>query len=304
MIVASTVSCAATANAADGNGGFYIGAFGGVASTGGQAVEQTGTAHKGFSHEGEYYTYDLTVDVTGKAARKTGAVLGGQIGYEFATSSAVKPAIEVEGIFLSAKQRADLANAQDEGVINVGVIADGVKSAVTDADTLAMVREHVLSTPLTAGEHRFANTATANVALFTLNAVLSYETGSKFVPYVGAGAGIAFTNLRNAESLQTAPGGVEYGTETVGGASVPVNHFNSRTHASDSAFAVQAKAGLRYKLCGRAQLFAEYRLAHVASTSFGFGSTVYATHAPTDNWVVRNASSSMHVGTIGVRLGF
>lgn len=306
LIIRSTLaaSCAlvfsTSAHASEGE--MYISAFGGVGSTSNQSVEQLGTAHKGFGHEDEYYTYDLSVDVDGKNKSETSSVFGGQIGYEWATNSSVKPALEIEGLYLSADQRSNLVNLEDDGVSNVKVLTPEHMSptAVTDPDELAMVTEHVLDTPLSAGNHKFANRAKMKVALFTLNGVVTFDTGSKLKPYVGGGVGLALVNMRGADSQQTGPGGIE----TANGTSEPVNHFNSRNHANDTTFAFQAKAGVRVQLSKRVSLFAEYRFIHLASTSYTFGSTVYASHAPTDNWVVRNGAMDLHNGLIGVRFGF
>jgi opacity protein-like surface antigen len=85
---------------------------------------------------------------------------------------------------------------------------------------------------------------------------------------------------------------------------VQINHFNSRDDASDIAFAVQAKGGVRYQLSDRISLFAEYRLIRLAATEHTFGSTVYYSHATTDNWVLHNGAMSLHNGLFGVRYGF
>lgn len=283
--------------------GLYVGAFGGIGSTADQSVEQLGTAHKGFVHtvdgQDEYYTYDLLVDVDGTNEHETAAVFGGQIGYQWNTDSAFKPAVEVEGIYLSANQRSNLVNLEDDGVTNIKVTDGGVPTAVTDHNAIDMVTDHVLETPLSAGHHTFANTSKMKVALFGLNGVFTYDTGSKLKPYVGAGAGLAFVKMGDAVSLQTGPGA---NPELDGG--VPVNHFNSRDNAEDIAFAVQAKAGVRYQLTQSVSLFAEYRYIRLDATDYSFGSTVYPGHAPTDNWVVKNGAMSLHNGLVGVRFGF
>lgn len=304
LVAVCVVMGGTNAMAADGDGGLYIGAFGGIGSTAGQSVEQTGTAHKGFTHDGDYYSYDLGVDVTGNNQHKSSATFGGQIGYEWNTHSAIRPALEIEGSYLSANQRSNLVNRSDDSVANVKVTAGGNPVHVTDEAELDMVRTHVLDTPLSAGNHTFTDTAKMKVALFTINGVLTYNTSAKLKPYVGAGVGLAFVNMRDAVSQQTGPGGVETGQVTAGGAVVPINHFNSRDHASDIAFAVQAKAGIRYQLSKRFSLFAEYRLIRLASTEYTYGSTVYATHAPTDAWGVKHGAMNLSNGLVGIRYGF
>jgi opacity protein-like surface antigen len=304
LIACCSVIGSTSALASGGDGSFYIGAFGGVGSTAKQSVEQSGVAHKGFSDDGEYFTYDLLVDVDGRNLDKTATVFGGQMGYQWNTGSSFKPAIEVEGSYLSADQRSNLVNLEDAGVNNVRVTTGGVPVLVTDPRTLNLVRQHVLDTPLSAGNHTFANGAKMKMALFTLNGVLTYDAGSKLKPYVGAGIGVAFVAMRDAVSLQTGPGGVETGRVSATSAVVQVNHFNSRDDASDIAFAVQVKGGVRYQLSERISLFAEYRLVRLAATAHTFGSTVYFDHAPTDNWVLRNGAMNLHNGIFGVRYGF
>ena len=306
LFAACTFGSSNGAMAADGesDGGFYVGVFGGVGSTSGQAVEQTGTAHKGFTEDDHYFTYDLGVDVTGTNQHKSGTTFGGQIGYEWKTSSAISPALEIEGSYLSAGQRSDLVNHDDDSVSNVKVTTGGAPTPVTDQDELHMVSEHVLNTPLSAGNHTFANSAKMRVALFTLNGVLTYKTGSKLKPYIGAGVGLAMVDMRNAVSLQTGPGGTETGRVAAGGDVVEINHFNSRDHANDLTFAVQVKGGVRYQVSKRVSLFAEYRLVHLATTAFTYGSTVYSTHAPTNNWVVQNGAMNLSNGLVGIRYGF
>ena len=304
LIAGCSVIGSTSALASGGDGSSYIGVFGGVGSTAKQSVEQSGVAHKGYSDDGEYFTYDLLVDVDGRNLGKTATVFGGQMGYQWNTGSSFKPAIEVEGSYLSADQRSNLVNLEDAGVNSVRVTTGGVPVPVTDPRTLNLVREHVLDTPLSAGNHTFANGAKMKMALFTLNGVLTYDAGSKLKPYVGAGIGVAFVAMRDAVSLQTGPGGVETGQVSATSAVVPINHFNSRDDANDIAFAVQVKGGVRYQLSERISLFAEYRLVRLAATEHTFGSTVYYSHAPTDNWVLRNGVMNLHNGLFGIRYGF
>ena len=304
LLACCSVIGSTSALASGGDGSFYIGAFGGVGSTAKQSVEQSGVAHKGFSDDGNYFTYDLLVDVDGRNTGKTAAMFGGQMGYQWNTDTSFKPAIEVEGSHLSADQRSNLVNLEDAGVNNVRVTTGGVPSLVTDPRTLNLVRQHVLDTPLSAGNHTFANGAKMNMVLFNLNGVLTYDAGSKLKPYIGAGVGVAFVAMRDAFSLQTGPGGIETGQVSATSAVVQINHFNSRDDASDIAFAVQVKGGVRHQLSERISLFAEYRLIRLAATEHTFGSTVYYSHAPTDNWVIHNGAMNLHNGLIGVRYGF
>ncbi len=282
------------------SGGLYIGAFGGIGSSGGQSIAQNGTAHKGFSGEGEYegnyYTYDLPVAQSGHSTHESSTVFGGQIGYEWGNGSGLAPAIEVEGLYLTADQNADLENEDDEIPTKIAVIHDGVKTTVTDRAELSMVQHHG---ELAEGPHTFNNTANMKVAMFMLNGVMSYHATSKLTPYVGVGFGMALVNMKDAVSLQTGPGGVE----KTGGRD-DVNHFNSKDSAKDSVFAAQAKAGLRFQISGKTSLFAEYRYVNLASTDYTFGATIYPDHAPTDAWIVEHGSMHLHNGLVGIRFGF
>lgn len=279
--------------------GLYVGAFGGVGRTANQSVEQLGTAHKDFTDEETYYRYDLPVDQDGHNQRDTSTIFGGQIGYEFSSGSSFKPAIEVEGLYLSANQKANLANPDDEVSGNFSYVNHlGVNTPLADVDVPEHVFHHGV---LEAGTHTFHNTSKMKVGLFMLNGVINFDRGSKFVPYVGAGIGMSLVHQDKAVALQTGPG---TNPEFSSAAHEAVNHFNSKDHASDFAFAMQVKAGLNYKLTDKTSLFVEYRYINLASTEYTFGSTIYPDHAPTDAWVVKNGSMGLHNALVGVRFGF
>jgi opacity protein-like surface antigen len=122
-----------------------------------------------------------------------------------------------------------------------------------------------------------------------------------FKPYVGGGLGFAYVNVTNASSVQTGPGGIEH---EIGGGQV-INHFNSKTNASDYAFAGQFKLGLRAEVDKHWSAFAEYKYVYVDSTKFTFGNTNYpGTHAPTTNWQVNNDSMSFNTAVAGIEYSF
>jgi opacity protein-like surface antigen len=299
LLVGCTTLSATAAYAQEG--GMFVGIFGGIGSTASQSIEQTGTAHKEFAgdreFEGRYYLYDLPVRLDGRNVREMSTLVGGHLGYGWAVSSALKPAFEVEGLYLTAGQEAALVNAADEVITNITVIQDGAKQLVTRPNERHMVEHHG---GLAAGSHTFLNTSTMQVALFTLNGVVSYSKGGRWTPYVGAGVGMAVVHLDGAVAIQTGPGGVE----SSGAAGQVVNHFNSRDEASDVALAAQAKAGVRYRLSARTALFVDYRYVHLAPTVYTFGSTIYPDHAPTDAWIVRNGSMRLHHALAGLHVSF
>jgi opacity protein-like surface antigen len=157
-----------------------------------------------------------------------------------------------------------------------------------------------------AGDHRFADKWKTNMAVFMANGVFTYETYSTLKPYVGAGIGFAYINQTGATSLQTSPATSGSPYELVSGGTDPVNHFNSRTHASDYALAAQAKLGLRAEFDKHWSAFAEYRYLYVDSAEYTFGSTSYMPtgHSPTSNWTVKSDFMDFHTGLVGVDYSF
>lgn len=125
-------------------------------------------------------------------------------------------------------------------------------------------------------EHDFVDSFPMNVGVYLFNGVFTLNSCylGKFSPYIGGGIGAANIFIRKAKSTQIAP--PEPG----------INHFNSKRSDSDWAFAVQAKAGLRYNICERIHIFGEYRFLYVDSSRYIFGSTMYPTHVPTSTWIV------------------
>jgi len=143
-------------------------------------------------------------------------------------------------------------------------------------------------------EHDFLNSFQTNTGVYLANIVLALDTSccGSFTPYIGGGIGVARVSVKNATSTQIAP--PEEG----------VNHFNSKRNDSCRTLAAQAKAGLRYKICESFHVFGEYRYLLVDATDFVFGSTVYATHAPTSPWLVNVKHVQNNSFVFGVQYDF
>lgn len=140
-------------------------------------------------------------------------------------------------------------------------------------------------------EHDFHDSFHMDSSVILANLVLSLNNDCLcgFTPYVGGGIGASRVSINKADSLQVRP--VEAG----------VNHFNSNRHDSNWAFAAQAKAGLRYNICQRFHIFAEYRYLYVDTSHYVLGSTNYATHVPTSPWNVRVKNVNYNAFAIGVQ---
>ncbi len=139
-------------------------------------------------------------------------------------------------------------------------------------------------------EHDFDDTFPTKTGIVLINGVfqLNCFRMSMVHPYVGFGLGAAILSINSADSLQVSP--PEAG----------VNHFNSNEESSDWTFAAQAKAGLRFALSERVQLFAEYRFLYLGNTEFTFGSTFYPTHVPTTSWKVDFHDMYANAGALGI----
>ena len=277
---------------ADEGRGFYLGAFGGAGRTDSQDVEQTGVAHKRGTFNGGLTDFDLLVDVKGTAKRDTSGLAGVQLGYEWAPiASGIKPAFEIEMMYLSADQNSNLVNPNTELVSNT--TATGGALDLIDA----AVEAHY-----GAGEHKFENHMKMNMGVLMANGVFTYETNSMFKPYAGVGVGLALVHMAGATSFQTSP--VDGSQYEMSQGTTPVNHFNSKTNSNDYAFAGQVKLGLRAEITKNISAFAEYRYLHINSTEFTYGSTVYPDHPPTDNWNYKNSAMDFHNGLVGIQYAF
>lgn len=152
-------------------------------------------------------------------------------------------------------------------------------------------RGHLINDTMRLPEHDFVNSFNMNMSVCLVNAVFSLNNDCMWglTPYVGGGIGATHLSLRNAKSLQVSP------------AEPGINHFNSKRSDSSWAFAAQAKAGLRYKICESFHIFGEYRYLFVDSSNYIFGSTVYPTHAATSPWNVKVKNIHYNAFSFGIQ---
>ncbi|HWL53076.1 MAG TPA: outer membrane beta-barrel protein [Chthoniobacteraceae bacterium] len=125
------------------------------------------------------------------------------------------------------------------------------------------------------------------------NAVLILKTPytDKLFPYLGFGAGAAFVSIDGSNSTNPSEPGI--------------NHFNSAPDASDRAFALQLKAGIKAEVYRHTYLFLEYRYLSVDPTSYCFGSTDYpGVHLPTTTWDVNLGRLEYNLFTVGLQYKF
>ncbi len=144
---------------------------------------------------------------------------------------------------------------------------------------------------------RFLGTQYVEIPLTTgvalANAVLTLKTpySDRIFPYLGLGVGAAFTFINGSDSSNPSEPGI--------------NHFNSDPDASDIAFALQAKAGIKAKIHKNVFLFLEYRYLFIDSTSYTFGSTDYpGAHLPTTSWRVDLGRQEYNLFTAGLQYKF
>lgn len=139
-------------------------------------------------------------------------------------------------------------------------------------------------------EHDFLVDYPTSAGIFLINAALTFNSNpSKLHPYIGGGIGAAVQSISRANATQTSP------------AEPGINHYNSNSSGTDSAFAAQGKIGLSYDLTEKFSVFAEYRGLYIADTSYSFGSTVFPGHPETSNWQVTLDSQYYSLGAAGIR---
>ena len=132
---------------------------------------------------------------------------------------------------------------------------------------------------------------TAGVLL--ANAVFTVKTpySDTIFPYLGAGAGIAFLSIKGSDSANPSEPGI--------------NHFNSDPDASDTAFAMQLKAGIKAEVNKNLSVFTEYRYLSIDSSSYTFGATDYpGLHLPTDTWRVNMGRQQYNLFVAGLQYRF
>jgi len=144
-------------------------------------------------------------------------------------------------------------------------------------------------TPGILGTQYVALPMTTSVLL--ANAVVTFQTpySGKIFPYLGVGAGVARVSVEDAESANPNEPGI--------------NHFDSNPDASDSAFAMQFKAGLKGEVAKNIFLFSEYRYLSINSTHYTFGETL-PPHLPTDPWDVSLGRQAYNLFVAGLRYKF
>jgi len=136
-------------------------------------------------------------------------------------------------------------------------------------------------------------TVPTTAGVFLANAVFTLQTpySSTIVPYAGIGAGVAIVSIRGADSANPSEPGI--------------NHFNSDSNASDTAFAMQVKVGLKGRISKNLSLFTEYRYLSIDATSYVFGSTDYpGVHLPTTSWHVDMGRQQYNLFVAGLQYKF
>ena len=130
---------------------------------------------------------------------------------------------------------------------------------------------------------------TASVLL--ANAVFTFQTpySNKIFPYFGVGAGAARVSIKGSDSANPNEPGI--------------NHFDSDPDASDSALALQFKAGLKTEMTKNLSIFAEYRYLSINSTRYIFGETL-PPHFSTDPWDVSLGRQAYNLFVVGLTYKF
>lgn len=136
-------------------------------------------------------------------------------------------------------------------------------------------------------------TVPTTAGVFLANAVFTLQTpySDRVFPYAGVGVGVAFVSIKGSDSANPSEPGI--------------NHFNSDSNASDTAFAMQLKVGLKGRISQRLSLFTEYRYLSIDSTRYTFGSTDYpGLHLPTTSWHVDMGRQQYNLFVAGLQYKF
>lgn len=206
----------------------------------------------------------LAVDAFGRSNSPSVGLVGGQVGYQWS------PIL--------------LSGFNSSGSISPAVELEGFylgKGHFASPD--------LVNTSIRLTEHDFNVSYPMNTGVFVASSVLNFNPSqSKWHPFVALGIGGAVVSISNATSIQVQP-------------AESVNHYNRNPNDTISAFAGQAKAGIKYELSEHLNLFAEYRGVYITDTTFVFGSTVYPDHAATSPWLVKLGSQYYNTGTVGIQ---
>ncbi len=231
--------------------GIYFGGFGGWIVPCNLTLTQMGTA---FFSEGS--GGPLAVMATGSSPGNTKVFGGLHIGYEWMKEIRpgfrLAPALELEGSYFA----------------NTAGNAD-VDNPTTRLDA-----------------HEFIDTLPMRIGTLLANGILEFNN-DYVSPYLGAGVGVGFVSIHDANALQIDP-------------AEPFNHFNSDPNAFNTVFATQVKGGLRYRFLKHYRLSAEYRFLYLSPSNFLFGSTNYPTHVPTSPWTIKSEGMRYNTFTIGL----
>ena len=239
----------------------YIGAFGGGGGVTSGNLSQEGTAFYGASKGGP-----LAVNAKGEANSSSLWVVGGHVGYQWPARL-----LHHMGSTWTFAPATEL-----EGYYLGG---STLRSDDLNNGTTRLV------------EHDFHVTYPMNTGVFLVNAILNanHSDWASIHPYLGIGVGTAVIAISGAQSTQKTPS--EPG----------INHYNSGTSDTSTAFAAQPKIGLNFNVGQNTNMFVEYRFLYLSATNYSFGSTVYPTHVATSNWDVKVGSQYYNMGTIGIQ---
>lgn len=239
----------------------YFGAFGGGGSMTSSHLSQQGTAFFSESSGGP-----LAVNAIGESKSASAWVVGGHAGYQWPAK------LLNHG---DATWRFSPAT-ELEGYYLGGAATHG-EEVNNDTTRLA--------------EHYFHVAYPKHAGVFLVNALLNINHSQlgQFKPYVGVGVGTAVISVSGANSTQTMP-------QELG-----VNHYNSGSSDTSTAFAAQPKIGVSFNLNQHTTMLLEYRFLYLSATDYTFGSTVYSTHVPTSNWDVKIGAQYYNMGTMGIQ---
>lgn len=136
-------------------------------------------------------------------------------------------------------------------------------------------------------------TVPTRVGLGMANAMFTFDTpySDRIFPYLGVGVGVALVSIKGSDSANPMEPGI--------------NHFNSDPDASDTAFAMQMKVGLKARVNKNLHLFTEYRYLTIDNTRYSFGATDYPDrHLPTDAWQVDMGRQEYNLFVVGLQYRF
>lgn len=246
----------------------YVGAFGGGGSVTSGNLYQQGTALYPYGSDSGYINNKgpLAVNAEGASNSDSGWFVGGHVGYRWPAKSLNH--IGSNWTFAPASEL--------EGYYLGGTTIQG--------DDLNNATARLV-------EHYFHVTYPLQTGVFLVNAVLNanHSALERFHPYVGVGAGAAVISISGANSTQKVPSEPD------------INHYNSDSSDTSTAFAAQPKMGVSFDLSQHTSMFMEYRFLYLAASNYTFGSTSYPTHVATTNWDVKIGSQYYNMGSIGLQ---